>query len=290
MYLTLSMLVITAIVGSTGIEFVAVTPEVINGLSMNNAQCLAVNPHNEEFLVADALNDRILVFDTTGLPVFDFPLGENRHNPFGIAINSSDEIIVGAMDSPVLWIYDYSGDFIDNIELPDSVFPGRLLVAPGGNILIINRAGRGILRLDRSGNVIAQYDVSEEECKPSGLCLDNGGNLILVSSAGRVLTVFGISGKILYSFGEHGREPKDFSHPSTAAFDNLGDLWVVDSFRHELKHFDSDHKFTDIFGQRGTNMGEFYFPADIKITASGKMGILDKGSGRLQIFQINDDK
>jgi DNA-binding beta-propeller fold protein YncE len=290
MYSILAATILTAILGTSRIEFVAVTPETIDGLPMSNAQCLAVNPRNEEFLVADALNDRILVFDTTGLPVFDFPLGDNRHNPFGIAVDTSDEIIVGAMDSPVLWVYDYSGNFIDNIDLPDSVFPGRLLALPGGDLLVINRAGRGALRIDHSGNIVSKYDVSQEECRPSGISLDEKGNIVLVSSAGPVLTAFDHNGKALFSFGEHGREQKDFSHPTTAAIDNNGNFWIVDSFRHELKLYDSDHNFKDVFGQRGTNKGEFYFPADIKITSRGKMGILDKGSGRLQIFRLNYDK
>jgi hypothetical protein len=194
------------------------------------------------------------------------------------------------MDSPVLWIYDYSGAFVDNIELPDSVYPGRLIAIPGGNLLVINRSGWGALQIDHSGNIISKYEVSQEECKPSGICLDAKGNIILISSAGPVITAFDHYGKAIFSFGEHGREPKDFSRPTAAAIDDYGNYWIVDSFRHELKLFDSDHNFKEVFGQRGTNKGEFYFPADIKITSSGKMGILDKGSGRLQIFRLNYDK
>jgi hypothetical protein len=282
--------VLSGIVSAGNVEFVGVTPEIINGLPMSSPQGLAVNPKGDEFLVADALNDRILVFDSTGAAVFDFSLGEDRHTPFGIAVDSSEEIIVGAMDLPVLWIYDYSGLFVEELPLPDGVLPGRMDVGQGNNIYMVNRAGKEILYLARDGRVLAKYESPEQECKPSGLCLAVDNKVLLISSAGNAVNIFDQSGKLDESFGEHGRRPEDFSFPAAAAIDNRGGFWVADSFRHEIKHFDSKFKYIGIFGQRGTEKGEFYFPVDIKITSEGKMAVLDKGSGRLQIFRINYDK
>jgi hypothetical protein len=281
---------LSSVVAAGNVEFIGVTPANINGLPMNSPQGLAVNPRSDEFLVTDVLNDRILIFDSTGAQVFDFPLGENRHTPFGIAVDSSEEIIVGAMDLPILWIYDYSGQFIEQIALPDSVLPGRIVVGHDNTFFLVNRAGKEILFMNRAGRVISRYQSLDKDCKPSGVCVDNNGDLIFVSSAGNAINIFYQSGKIRESFGKHGNKPEDFSFPTAAAVDDHGELWIVDSFRHELKHFDSKNRFLEIFGKRGTDAGEFYFPVDIKITSDGKMGVLDKGSGRLQIFRINYGK
>jgi len=269
------------------VEFVASAGKNVDGRNLNNPQCLAINPKHEEFLVADALNDRIVIFDTLGMVSHIFPLGDGRRTPFGVAVNSLDEIVVGAMDSPELWLFDYSGEYLETIPLPDSVLPGRLLCAANDDILIVDRAGKGILRVDKSGNALASISSNDTLCKPSAVFYDKDGNIAMISYGGKVITGFDSSGKALYSIKEHGRRPEDFSHPTAAIVDNFGWLWVIDSFRHHIKRFDPSGKFIDLFGQRGNASGEFYFPVDIKITPSWKIAVLEKGSGRLQIFKLS---
>jgi DNA-binding beta-propeller fold protein YncE len=150
--------------------------------------------------------------------------------------------------------------------------------------------GKEVLVVDHSGNLLSKFESNESPCKPSGICYNNDGYLLMISNSGSALTSFDPANKLRNRFGEHGRRPEDFSFPTTAAVDSIGGLWVVDSFRHELKHFDSKRKFVGIFGRRGGGQGEFFFPVDIKITPDGKMGVLEKGSGRLQVFKINYGK
>ncbi|OGC90957.1 MAG: hypothetical protein A2W25_07695 [candidate division Zixibacteria bacterium RBG_16_53_22] len=268
------------------VEFVASVGKNIDGLDLNNPQCLAVNPVQEEFLVADALNDRVVIFDTLGQVVHAFPLGSGRRNPFGIAVNSQGQILVGAMDAPELWLFDYSGVFLESFALPDSVLPGRLLFHDNGEILMVDRSGKGIMRLDSAGNVLGSIVTTDPRCKPSSVFIDGSHHLAMISSGGKVMTGFDQNGQVLYSIGDHGRRPEDFSYPTATLVDSIGWLWVIDSFRHHVKRFDSKGNFVDIFGQRGVNPGEFYFPTDIKLTPSGKLAILDKGIGRLQIFRL----
>lgn len=272
------------------VEFIAAAGENVNGLALNNPQGLSVNPRREEFLVADALNDRIVIFDTAGFPAFTFPLGGDRHNPFGVAVNSQGEIVVAPMDSQVLWFYDFNGSFLNDIPLPLEVFPGRLLIGPDDEIMIVNRAGRSIIVLDKAGKIIMKYESPETICKPSGVCLDHNGKVILVSAEGDVITAFDAGGKVAYTLGTHGRRPEDFSHPTSAVIDSAGWLWIVDSFRHHINRFDRNRNFVDFFGEQGIGQGQFYYPVDIKITPGGKLGVLEKGSGRLQIFRLKYGK
>lgn len=268
------------------VEFISAADHTIGGLPLGNPQGLAINSNREEFLVADAAHDRVVIFDSTGAAVFSFALGDGRHNPFGIAVNSREEIIVGAMDLPELWIYDYAGEYQNTVALPDDVYPGRIICDNKDMIIIANRAGNNVIMLDSSGNVAMRFTAASP-CKPSGIAFDKSGNLILVSTESTVMTGFNREGKIIYTSGEHGRRLEDFSHPAGLAVDDEGGIWVVDSFRHHIKRFGADRKFVDIFGTRGSGDGEFYFPADIKISPRGRLVILEKGSGRIQIFKLD---
>jgi hypothetical protein len=261
----------------------------INGLALNNPQCLAVNPRKEEFIVADALNDRIIIIDTSGTIVFAFPTGENRHSPFGVAVDSSGEIIVSPMDRSELWIFDFNGQFIDSISLENHALPGRLLISHD-KIFLVDRRADAILAIDRSGRLLKSYKPSDPNCKLTGLELTHDDGIIAISCEGTPVTAFNNQGDLLYKFGAHGGLPNEFSHPTTAFEDNKGRLWVVDSFRHQVKRFDARHKFIDSVGDLGIKEGELFFPVDIKMTREGKLGILEKGSGRLQIFRLKNDK
>jgi hypothetical protein len=158
------------------------------------------------------------------------------------------------------------------------------------NILIVDRAGDGIAEMDRAGQVVRRWTSGANRCKPSSAFFLANGKLAMVSSEGDVVTGFAADGTREFAMGIHGRLPEDFSHPTAAVVDSIGWIWVIDSFRHHIKRFDSQRKFVDIFGRRGLGPGEFYFPTDMKLTPSGKLGILDKGAGRLQIFRITYGK
>jgi tripartite motif-containing protein 71 len=271
------------------VSYLATSTTEVNGLPMSNCQSLAINKR-AEFVVADALNDRVVYFDTLGNYRFDFKLTEGQHNPFGIAVNSADEIILSAMDSPALWVYDGDGRFLEQITLPENVLPGRLEIDSLDNIYVVNRAGDGIVKLDKAGNLLSSYETQHKPVKPLGLCFEPDGGLTMISFEGSAVIGFGSPGKVKYFRGEHGRRPEDFSHPTAALFDSHNILWVIDSFRHQIKRFDSEGKFIDNFGERGTGPGNFYFPVDLKMTSSGILGILDKGSGRLQLFRVEYEK
>ena len=280
---------ILALGATPKVTYLGSSPPLINGLPMSNCQALSLDKRGE-FIVADALNDRIVFLDTLGNYRFDFKLTDNQHNPFGVAINSADELIIGSMDLPELWIYGNDGRFLEEISLPDSVLPGRMIVDSLDNIYLVNRAGDGVLKLDKSGNLLARYETRQKPLKPSGLCFEPDGDLLMVSFEGSAFIGFGAPGQVKFFKGEHGRRLEDFSHPTAMIFDSHDILWVVDSFRHHIKLFDRNWKFIDTFGERGTGPGDFYFPVDLKMTPSGILGVLDKGSGRLQLFRVNYEK
>jgi streptogramin lyase len=272
------------------IHWLAVSSNNINGLPLSNPQGLAVNPRKEEFIVADALNDRIVIFDTTGTATFVFSTGENRHNPLGVAVNSADEIIVSSMDSPELWIYDNTGQYVEVLMLPEGVLPGRLDIDAQDNIYVVDRAGCATIRLSPDGEIIMKYSLNNEKCQAAGVVIGNLNTPSLVSTGGDVLISFDMKGNIISQNGQHGRKPNEFSHPTSGTVDGQNRFWIVDSFKHEIKRFDQKFHLIDSFGIYGTAPGEFFYPVDIKITPKGKLGILEKGANRLQIFRIENGR
>ncbi len=272
------------------LNLIATTNSNINGLPMADPQGLAVNTKGEEFVIADTRNDRIIVVDTLGKEVFSFPVGGERHTPFGVVVDSMGQIIVSPMDASELWVFDYNGQYYDTIILPDKFAPGRMSIDKNDYIYVIDRSGKGIIVIDHSGRIIKRFDSADNQCKPSGVTFDRTGNVIMTSAGGDAITIFSPSGEILRKFGQHGEQVSEFSHPTSSLVDNNGMLWVVDSFRHQLILFDDNYKFADIIGMKGSKTGEFFYPVDLKITPGGKLGVLEKGTGRLDIFRVKNVK
>jgi len=270
------------------LKYISSVGDNIAGKPLNNPQGLAINSSKMEFLIADALNDRIIIVDTVGAIVFVFDLGAEKHNPFGIAVSQEDEIIVGAMDKPFLWLYDFTGNFLGEIILNTNILPGRLAVRDG-SIFIVNRAGNNIIEIDRSGNFLNEIVVPESTSQPCDILISPENKYYVISCVGSAIYIFDESRKLDESYGSHGGNPEDYSHPTSADIDEKGRIWVVDSFRHQLKCLNRDNQLLQIFGRQGVNTGEYFFPVDIKILPNQYLGVLEKGSGRLQIFRIDNE-
>jgi len=262
----------------------------INGIDLRNPTGLAVSPANDEFFITDALNDRIVIFDTLGQFIHSFDLGGDRANPFGIAVDNEGEIFVGSMDAAFVWVYDFSGNYLRTLELSREVRPGRMAIGGDGRLFLIDRLSKVILILDKFGDLLHNIELPEGCRQPSGIILGGDGNLLVISSMGDVVTSITPDGSVKSAFGKHGRRPEEFSFPIAGDLDTENALWIVDSFKHQLIRYDLSGNYISSKGYEGKNPGEFYFPVDMKITKYGKLAVLEKGAGRLQIFELSYEK
>ena len=70
-------------------------------------------------------------------------------------------------------------------------------------------------------------------------------------------SVFDLSGKFLFKWGNKGYGDGEFNGPSGIAFDSNDNAFVADQFNHRIQKYDSSGKFILQWGSKGDSIGQF---------------------------------
>jgi streptogramin lyase len=211
-----------------------------------------------------------------------------------MAVDPGGYLVVGEQDLPDLWIIETTGrgarKLSLNVEPSGDILPGGLLVEPDGDIVIAERFGRDVVRLNRTSGtvegILEGVGRFEEEFELQDIVRMPDGRSILISSKGYVVHVVDATGKTLHRFGLHGSRTDHFSFPVAAAIGPNGNLWIVDTFQHTLKVFALDGTFIGEILEMGSRPGQLFFPVDLAFGRDGRLYTLEKGVPRLQAFQL----
>jgi len=129
---------------------------------------------------------------------------------------------------------------------------------------------------------------------PYGIDMDLAGNLVVTDVVGSRVHVMSTTGKILTSFGSHGRvtdatkQPLSFDFPSGVLVDRKnGNLLVCDRNNHRVQVMTSLGQFVKMFGSAGYGRPNcFSYPRGLCIDqSSGDLYVVDYDNNRIQIFQ-----
>lgn len=185
--------------GSTG----AYVSEWTTG-GLVSARDLALNPAGTLVYVTDfvndSVNDRVWVFNTSGVYQTDFGAG-TMFGPVGVATDSAG-----------------------NIYVTDS----RHAVVRKYNASYVLQQTWGIL--DSFGNAPAQFDV------PWGLCVDNLDRVYVADRDNNRIQVFDSNGNYITKIGSPGSGPGQLSHPvAVAAYQ--GHVYIVDADNDRVAHW-----------------------------------------------------
>jgi streptogramin lyase len=123
--------------------------------------------------------------------------------PEGVACNDAGDIAVADSGNARLVLYRYTGGSLTGgtaIKPAGLVYPVRVQFDSKGNILVLDRKTRKILRVDKAGAVVSTVELkaggSILSALPVAMKLDSADNLYVLDGVGRRLVVFDPSGTV----------------------------------------------------------------------------------------------
>lgn len=250
---------------------------------------LALDPHNGDLVVSSFGANQIVILDKFGTLVRRIGREAGLISPYGVAVDDKGRIYVSEIDTGLLKILSPGGLLVDRIDLSAlagrPVAPGRITLGSDGAILVADLRNNTILLINDKGELERTFGTFVKLQKAVFI-----KDAIVGSSAyGDAMSFFDKKGTSLSSFGKHGDElDKNFSFPAGFAVDGKGRLWIADAFQHRLKVFSLKGKHLFNFGQLEEKGSGFFFPVDICFGSQGELLVLEKGGGRIQIFQVDD--
>jgi len=215
-------------------------------------------------------------------------------NPFGVGVDSSDNIYVADTGHRIVQVFDNTGAFLFKFgpSFPGGSFsvPFDVAIDSTGRILVIDCALGRILVFDSGGNFLSfigtrgggpgQFSCSE------GITVDGSDNIYVADSSNGRIQVFDKTGAFQFLIGR-SFPGGSFGYPESVAIDSNGRIIVTDLASTTVSVFDSGGNFLSFIGTRGSGDGQFLRPAGVDVDSSDNIYVSDIRRHDVQIFDKN---
>jgi len=244
-----------------------------------------------ELVVADAGNNRLQVFDTTGkfLRTIGLPGGTTGeqvgalYNSSGVAVDSDGNIYATDLREERVQVFDSTGKFVSAAKVPAAA-----VTACGGAIFTVGKTEHVVTKLTPTLDTTKTFGgfgtATGQLQFPTGITCA-GTSLIVADMVGARVQVFDLDGNALQAFGTFGNGSGQFNNPYDVAVDPQHNIYVVDMSNHRVQVFNSQGQYLTTLGSGfGSGPGQFKYPTGITIDRQGTIYVVDGGNHRVQKF------
>jgi len=256
----------------------------VQGIRYSHPSSIRYAAGERLFYVADTGNRRIVLLHTDLEPLDAVSLIPLGLRPFCVLPRGDGTSWVSDLDRSDLYKIDARGNCVDTLRLGPHATPGRMAWGRPGELLLIDRVSRTVLRIDE------MHPTRPESLKVPGegviedVASYPDGAIEVVSATGTPIWTRDSRSGAWRSFGEHGVGPDQYSFPVAICPDRLGRCWVVDAFRHEVRSLGPDRKTLDRILSEPGKPPLLQFPVSAGMAAGDTIVVLERGACRVQRF------
>jgi DNA-binding beta-propeller fold protein YncE len=212
--------------------------------------------------VADAGNNRVQKFDSSGAFVLQVPAGA----PSGVAVDSHGNLYVSEPEDRMVRKFDSSGHFLLQIEPVCSVGIGNCVDpdGPGPRPTVYSPTGVAVDLLDHvyvigtfhlqkfdvTGTLLVEFPLGG--IVPRAITVDSAGNIIIFEKDNGTINKYDAAGIVLRRFGGAGPADGQFgADPGGLATDAAGNIYATDPANARVQKFDGSGNFQLKFARWG---------------------------------------
>lgn len=253
-----------------------------------------------EVYVADTGNNRIAVFDTSGVFKFDFSGREEFGSPTDIVVSSAGYIyVVGTRmrEGGSVFKFDYDGTYMGCLELTS--LPGtakldidRVAIDDKDNLYLLTGSNDRIVKVDSQGKYLSDFDIlsdltekERQEVVLGSLRIDNDRLYLPVSMFGMVY-VYGLDGEFIRTIGQSGNLVGELNFPTAVDVIDHSIVVILDKHRFNTVCFTTEGRFLGEFGGMGYSLGWFYHPQNLAVDGLGRTYISQGYLSRIQVCDL----
>ena len=213
------------------------------------------------------------------------------NGPWGVAVNSRDEIAVTDHYNHRVEIFNSDGNYLRSFgregnKAGEFRRPKGIAFHNNGNIFVADNNNHRIQIFSGAGEYMGSFggkgSLDSQLYNPCGLSVDSDGNIIVADAGNKLIKIFSPDGKFLMKIGGQG----SLNYPiHCVQCDRY--LIVSDHHEHRIKVFDRNGNFQYKFGKKGGADGEFTYPYCLSVKKSGHLVVCDAGNHRIQVFELN---
>lgn len=261
--------------------------------------------HTGEIFVADSSNNRIRVYNESGMQVYEFGSAKTMRRPQEVAVNSQGRIYVmhTSAEGLVVSYFSFRGLFEGRISFADLpldvpiVMPSTMTIDRQDNLYIVDDqvTVKRILVFKADGQFLRHYrimaDLDEKKTKetfPGKPFVDWDGTLYAPNPSLGMIYVYSPQGEFIRHIGRKGGgAPGTLNFPVDVAVDSVGRVLVLDKTLSAVIAYDKHGTYLGQFGGRGVSPGWFVWPNSLAVDSEDRVYVLQVPLNRLQALQLN---
>ncbi len=228
-------------------------------------------------------------------PVLSFgksgPINGMLNHPWGVAVNSKDEIAVTECWNHRVQIFNSNGNYLRSFgqkgnKAGEFIYPQGITFHKNGHIFVTDAGNDRIQIFSGEGEYVGMFggkgSLDSQLSYPCGLSVDSDGNILVADSGNKLIKIFSPDGKFLMKIGGQGSLTSPVHCIQCDRY-----LIVSDSYKHCIEVFDRNGNFQYKFGKQGEGDGEFNRPNCLSVNKSGHLMVCDPRNDRIQVFELN---
>ncbi len=269
----------------------------------SNPQGIFYDKKFKETYVCDSGNHQVVIFDSTGYPLYRFKHWVEREGkrnlgePKSLAVSSQGDIFLVDNLAEYIDVLDHRGEPEDRINLAGilhlpEVKPTQLALDDQENLYIGYRGEKAeMVVLNPDWQVALQLKNQTENQQNfgeiTGIWVDSEGRIYITDALNEpCVKIFTSKGEFIFGFGKHDVGWDGFSLPSGVVTTRDGTIWIVDTFRQVVKGFTPKGEFIMYIGGYGRMLGEMKYPGAIAGDGFQSLFVLEKVGERAQEFVV----
>jgi DNA-binding beta-propeller fold protein YncE len=219
--------------------------------------------------------------------------------PYGIAIDSRDNIYVSDMNNNRVQKFTSTGKFIGSVGTYGSSdgqfrYPYGIAVDKNDMLYVIDAFNYRIQKFNADLTFAGKWGSQEifgiKLYMPHEIAIDNDGNIMLSDRQNHRLAVFNREGQLITRFGEFG-EGKDapagkYSEPHGIAVSKQGDIFICDRYNFSVQMLNAKHEAATKWLTSGNFDNSRHFPLGITVAKNGTLYITDHFAHTIQRYKV----
>ena len=214
------------------------------------------------------------------------------HQPWGIAVNSKQQLIIAEVHGKKITIFDREGEKVRTITSEKISLPVGVAIDKADNIYVSDNGNSSILKFSKEGKlmkVVGRKGTRPGEFTDLSLIKVINDKLYVSDRGNYRFQILNTELEYVDSLGCYGDGDGQFNRPNGIAQDGAGNLYVSDSYNHRVQVFDCKGQFLSTFRKKGGASKQLNHPYGILVSSDQFVYVCDNKNKCVSVFKTSGE-
>ena len=252
---------------------------------------------NGDFVVTDANQKRVFVFDRRGVCTHHFAHLHGVTATAGTAVTQDDRIVIPLHSATCsnLAYYTIEGAFLRSAHFGGDVDLGGVAVTSTNKLIVTDSTHANFHVINDSGRTEQTFQVPQLQGerfhpRPHGVAVNSYDDVIITDAANHCVKVFGSEGQFLYKFGCPGERSGQFCNPAGVCTDSSDRIVVTDPGNQRVQLFSKEGEFRCFIVRYNRGSDVSVAPVDVTQAGCDEVAVMLRGTkdacvGEVRIYE-----